>query len=391
MKSYRIYFILSLSLFLYLTLSLMYSTEFTAGKIRLESHASLFIFPIAILGLRKIVLKYYDLFLIVFVFANIFACICCWGNQFMDLLTKGTWEPYYVSLSRFLHPTHISNYLHPSYFAMFLAFAMLIVWDKIFKGKSFSSYSKNEFLYLLVQLLFGITILFLSSKAGIFAMLTLAVSIVFVRMIELRKLVKPLLIIGGIGLITLLIVLNNPRMKTMRASLDENKLCEMANHNSYSSTGARMILWKSAIRSMDDHWGLGHGIGDAKQKIREGIAKQGASFSRDFDAHNQFLEFLTIIGLFGLFIFLVSILYSIQSAFLCQNYLMLGFFVLTSTHFMAETMMTKEHGVMFYAFFAHLLWVKMDPNFRIDSGINFIRNIPIIKRTELLVFTKRSC
>lgn len=352
-RAYRLFFEIFMFFILLLFFSALYSDNQLKGIRRFESHLSLLVIPIGLLLIKPIVQKYYRYLLWVFVAGNFLASLICWGDSFYEYFTQGIWNPYYVNFS---------NFLHPSYFALYLAFSVLFIWDERLKKKSLKNFKVTTFLYLALISIFSVTIIFLSSKAGIFAFSGMLLFLLGFEIVNRRNILRNLVLIFLVMITTLFVLKNNRRMKNLSESV--NLIQSGEAKTKWSSTTCRFFIWESALASLNGNYLLGNGIGDSKEKLIQQYRKNDYEvlMKNRFDAHNQYLEIILFCGLGGLFLLLLYIGYSLFYAWKEDDKLMLGFLVLLGIHFFVETMLNKVHGGMFFAFFIHLLWIRMDCN-----------------------------
>lgn len=364
-KAYKVYFALTMLFMLVLFSSVFYSDNLLKGIHRMESHLSLLVIPIGLFLIKPIIQKYHEYFLWVFVAGNLLACLICWNHIFLDYYVTGNWNPYY---------SHLSRFLHPSYFALYLAFSVLFVWDAKLKEASFKRLNFKILLYWLLVIFFSLTILYLSSKAGIFAFVSMIFFLLGIKLFAKKDLLRNLILICLLLGTTVMILKNNQRMQNFSNSIQMIKNNESSNQ--WTSTTCRFHIWESALASLNDTLILGHGIGDSKDElIKEYKKKEYNELSQQaFDTHNQYLEIMLMCGLIGLIMVVLLVSLSLFFGLKANDSLMIGFIILIGIHMMVETMLTKSHGIMFYAFFAHLLWIKMDEN----------TNIPVINLKRVL-------
>lgn len=350
-KAYRLFFVISLFFVFVLFFSVLYSDNQIKGLQRFEGHLSLLVIPIGLFLIKSIAQKYYRYFLWVFVAGNLVAGLICWGDSFYEYFASGIWNPYYVNFS---------NFLHPSYFALYLAFSILIIWEEKLKNVSFNEINYKIFLYWILVSFFTLTILFLSSKAGIFAFVGMIFFLLSIKLLATKYWVRNSILICLLFGATIMVLKSNHRMQNLSESVSLIQNGE--SNQKWTSTTCRFCIWESALASLHGNYFFGHGIGDSKEKLIQQYNDNDYQFlvKNKFDAHNQYLEILLISGFGGLFLVLLKIAYSLFYAWKENNKLMLGFLVLMGIHMMVETMFNKVHGGMFYAFFIQLLWIRMD-------------------------------
>lgn len=323
-----------------LSLTLFYTDDLLNGKVRIETQTVLWFFPVFFLGMKDLLRRSFNKILYSFVFISIISCCTCWGVSFYELFTSGVWNPYY---------SHFSFYLHPSYHAMYLSIAAYYLLYNILQKQ------KYIFLQLILLIILSITIICLSSKAGIFAFFAMLISTSCLYVFSQRNYKQFLTICIPILILLFVVIKYNPRMQTLTNSMER----ELKSDSSLRM--ARVNIWHEAYSTVQDHLLLGNGIGDADNLLLERFQKGNYPKSfYQFDCHNQYLEYVLIGGVFTLFVFLIILCYPLLYAVICKDYLFIAFIIMVMVHFCVETMLTIAHGLMFFAFFINLFWVRLE-------------------------------
>ena len=119
------------------------------------------------------------------------------------------------------------------------------------------------------------------------------------------------------------------------------------------STVARMLIWNSALELIAENplWGVG--TGDIKDELLEKYKEKDIkpAFEQKLNAHNQFLQTYLGLGLIGFLLLLGSLLIPAWFAFKKGQLLYLPFLLLILLHMSVESILEKQAGVVFYAFF----------------------------------------
>jgi len=133
----------------------------------------------------------------------------------------------------------------------------------------------------------------------------------------------------------------------------------------------REIIWSSGLDVVKQNWLFGAGSGDAKdllvdqfsnfvldesnlnQTVKSNKYKQ--AFILKYNFHNQYLQTFAAIGIFGLML-LCYLLFSPVLFFIRnKDYLCVLFLFIISVSFLTESMLERQAGVSFFAFFYSLL------------------------------------
>ena len=131
---------------------------------------------------------------------------------------------------------------------------------------------------------------------------------------------------------------------------------------SYTTTGARMLIWKSALELFLEKPLFGYGTGDVKHELVGVYKKYNYDYLADYqlNAHNQYLQMLIAIGLIGSIIFWAYLIFPVFEKNFFSNMVYAGFIFLILVNFLTESMLETQAGVVFYAFFNSLLYFNRD-------------------------------
>jgi O-antigen ligase len=135
--------------------------------------------------------------------------------------------------------------------------------------------------------------------------------------------------------------------KTVNApqSVDQNFLVK--------STVNRLVFWKASSKVIRENFWFGVGNGDVNASMREKYREMGIDegIKKKSDPHNQFLRTFMATGLPGFLALIGIFIYSIIKGVRKRNFYLLAFVILIVIHFMAETMLFRIDGVVFFSYF----------------------------------------
>jgi O-antigen ligase len=125
-------------------------------------------------------------------------------------------------------------------------------------------------------------------------------------------------------------------------------------NNSWNSIGSRVSILKCTIDNFKKNPILGTGVGDVQDDLDE--CTEGLEFTtlKGMNPHNQYFQYLLGTGAVGMIIFIGSLIYPFLLAYRDGNKLYLCFIFLVSLCFFTESLLERQHGVMFFAFFNSL-------------------------------------
>lgn len=332
----------------------MYSDHIDAALVTLEHKLSLLLFPV-ILSFRPKSDEYYlprvlgGLTMGVIV-VGIFGLV----NSLHCYVNGGSGCFLTVKVS----PIH-----HPSYFTVYLIFSMIGSWIGVRRGWKYYNYK-----WVIPFLLFGLMLHVLSlSLAGIlYLILVIGGVIVFFVHKKWGKL-------GAVG-ITLAVIVsayltvnyvpriegewNNAKWFAEEYFSDPESFLEKYEYPMPGSA-QRLILWTVAVDIIKDH-PMGLGTGDLNQEIEHRLLDMGKPkfAERHLNPHNQFLQIGGELGIIGIAVFLLMILISVIKGFRERGWLLLLLSGALAFNCLFESMLQRQSGVVFFAFWICLLMFK---------------------------------
>ena len=110
----------------------------------------------------------------------------------------------------------------------------------------------------------------------------------------------------------------------------------------------------------NNNWILGYGTGDFRDKINQCFSEKeyGWLIVREFDAHNEYFSQLHRHGIIGLILFLACLVIPLKDAFHAKQTLYIVFLLLIIISALPETILSSQKGVVFYALFNSLLYLR---------------------------------
>lgn len=125
--------------------------------------------------------------------------------------------------------------------------------------------------------------------------------------------------------------------------------------NGHSLT-MRLYFWQTATQVIKRNYLCGVGTGDVQAELNKTYVETKSALHPEWykRPHNQFLTITVALGIFGLFIFMWSLIYPLMAL---KNYLSLvywPFIIVAMLSFVMEDTLETQAGVTFYAFFNSL-------------------------------------
>ena len=318
----------------------------------LETKFSLLIFPITFYISRINMKDKLPIILKWFLFGVILSSVICLGDAiFQFIITKEESELFYSKLSIFHHP---------SYFSMYLNLALIIVYYFYFNPNE--QFNLNSLQTISLNVFLSILIILLSSKLGIISMLFTQLFAITFGTIKHKNYYKSfiafLIIISGLFITYQYSYSFHVRVNEFFSELTSKKTSEE------STTGVRIYAWNAAVKLIKEKPLLGYGTGDVKDVLVEEYLQQNLTIlaEKRLNPHNQFLQTSIAIGVLGGIILLFILIIPLILAFKQKHYVYVFFLLLILLNALTESILERQAGVVFYAFFNALLFSVYFPN-----------------------------
>ena len=127
-----------------------------------------------------------------------------------------------------------------------------------------------------------------------------------------------------------------------------------------NSFNIRFGLWKCSFESLAENynWIAGVGTGDSMQVINKCINNTMGGFFTGYDPHNQYLSYLINLGIIGLTLFLVTIIYPLLNSIKKKRRLQFIFIFAIAVFCLTEGIFNLQVGIVFFSLFYSLLVIK---------------------------------
>lgn len=314
----------------------------TSGNLLLD--ISLLVFPIlfALTGLKINRKKILYAFVAGCVSSSLLCLLLSAKQFYFENFESGIY--FYASLSHFLHVGYFSMYLLFSLFAIFL---LLIKSDN----------GKLVFLKILLIIFHLLMLVLLSTRTSFIALGVIGLAFLISTVFILKKRMKGLLMLVALCILfSLGLVFLNSKNENRFDSLLSFFTEKQIDPSSIESVDARFMVWKSSVQIIQQNFWVGVGPGNAKAKLKEqflingytGIAAEG------LNAHNEFLQTLIATGVIGFIALLLCIFTGVPAAFQQRDFLFVTFTIIIVINFLTESMLERQAGVVFFAFFNSL-------------------------------------
>ena len=335
---------------------LIYSSNLKHGLLDLEIKLPLLLFPLIFASIdlsldkRKI-----NIILVTFIAACFAATLFCLGYSFINFRKSGEYSEFFYD--------DISPLFHPSYFALYLNFAIaIILFFLIEKIKELSRIRKIVLISLLIYL--SLFIILLSSKAvQITLILTYLLTVAYLVVYK-KEIWKAVIIILSVALLFIVSFKLLPgAMKRINRAANVVKESDKIKGSTSEGTGERILIWKCALEIMKKHPVIGVGTGDIKDVLMAKYKEKNLTkiYNDELNAHNQFIQSQLALGILGSLILIAVFL--IPGIYYFRKRIFLGFIFISifSVNLLFESMLERQLGVGFFAFFlSFIFWIRKE-------------------------------
>ena len=260
---------------------------------------------------------------------------------------------YFIEGKEFhtLISSYFSLFMHPSYMSMYLDFSLvsgfILVQKKILSPKIFFT-----------GIFFILTTIFIAmSKIAFFTTAIIALYIVFNYT---SKLIRNLSIAGFL-LLAVLGFYASPKFNEMKIAISNYHNVILQPKKQTTSTAERILTWNASLQVFLNNnitqKILGLGTGDEKAHLINFYKQHDyiLPLQKKLNSHNQFFETLLGTGITGLTLLLLSFTLAFLNAIKNNNKFLLWFLIITFLNFTVESMLNRQAGVLFFAFWFSVL------------------------------------
>lgn len=378
-------------LYVFYAVSLLWSENIEFALTDLVLKTPILILPLVFLIEDSLTKKQINQILLSFALSILFLNLFCLANSYANYINTG-------KVNEFFYRNFTIN-MHTAYQAMFTSFSIVIFIYLRIKEKFILNWIMLGVVFL--QMIF---LLLLSSRMQILITAALIPLFLIPRYYKKKKLFLGLSYVVLI-FFSLKLIMNIPSSLNYRY----NQTVSHINSIGMKSNNAdpRKFIWEEAFQVIKNNWLTGVGVGDVKDVLQEKYLalqlgdsallanrlsdkinddekiilylKEKAQINnieyeeqfnlyvksslerkknrykmaaiRGYNFHNQYLQITASIGVFGLFLFLVILGAPFFIALHNKDYLFLSFLFIIGLSFLTESMLERQAGVVFIAFF----------------------------------------
>ena len=278
-----------------------------------------------------------------FVYGTVSSCLFCLINAVISY--------YFLKNDNAFTYTSLSLFHHPTYFTIYLNFVVGIIY--LNNLKPIKNFKLPTNLSLIIISFLSFFILFASSRIGWIS--NILIHLFFTScMLYNKKFSRKAIIYFLVLMIpfTTLIYTN----KTIQYRFNEiitYTFQKVDQKKVQSSTSDRKKIWSISFKLIKKKWITGYGTGQSKKVVQEQFKKDDYDFlfKKNYNSHSQYLQVFLDQGIFG-FLLLVFFTFGMLYASLKQkDFVYALFLVIMILNFMTESILERQSGVIFFAFF----------------------------------------
>ena len=343
--------ILSVLYLLYIISYFLDSNKHEVAKL-LERSVPFLLFPLLmIVNKQFITAKTIKYCLTVYVASCALLCVYVW----LLILSQGIGEVfsednYYNPIVRNIF--NDTTGIHLPYLGMLFVFASLIILYEMITSL------RSNYLLLLVRTF--AMIFLLVSVAAFMARTSLLIFFIVTAFFCIKKLKtrKQLLWVGILGIVFITTVLLLPSsQRRIKESLSVKYELPHLGQSS-KEVNFRYGVYHCVKEILKDNWLTGVGVGSVQKELDRCYEQYTYKGTDDFhsisyNSHNQYLDIMLKYGVFGLIVFLISLLWGIKTTDMVYQ----GFIIIIFIALFTENVFSRQVGIMFFTFFNTLFFV----------------------------------
>ncbi|HKL02241.1 MAG TPA: O-antigen ligase family protein [Cryomorphaceae bacterium] len=334
-------------IYIFHAIMLLWSTDLERGGDDMVQKLSLIIFPFILGTSRYLGQRVVHAGLIAFVLGTIGSVLFAYATS---LVEYHFFQGAHVFYAHRFHP-----WFHPSYLAMFANFSMFILVMKSLRDEQ--SWSTQFFIWLGILGL-SVSLIFPASKMGFVGFALVVLGGLFAAWIKKKRLVwqHGTLLVAAVAFF---LALKSDQTATQRISNAVATVSgdEDAPKASVESNNYRLIAWEIAVEEIVAN---PFGVGTGSESNHFGNAFREAGYpelaAKDLNPHNTYFQIALAQGLIACLWFLFSLAYPLKQIWNKKIWIYGFFIAVISVNFAVESMLEKQSGVIFFAFFNALLF-----------------------------------
>jgi O-antigen ligase len=323
-----------------------------------ETKISYLAFPLLFLFTSNSILHSLRRFQWALISGCVFFALICHVHAVFGFFETGLWEEFVYG--------RLAWTFHPTYLGFFYLLSMVFL-----AGEFLDSINKRKSNWLVLGIVFfSLETAFMASRAGFLA-LFLFYAIFAFHVFRNGKNKKRALVVFSSSILSFIILFLSfsPISGRAKEAVENSKsISETKKEEKVASTSERIVSWQTAWEIGRDY-PLGVGTGNWKSHFKERYLLKGANFAAEHShpAHNAYLQILVEWGWLGLLTLLSLLVAGFRRAWQMNDLFFLTFILGVSFHFIFESMLELQQGLVFIGFWMFLL-IHRKPNSMVSES-----------------------
>ncbi len=329
-------------------IGMLYTENLDRGFADLEQKMSLFLFPVLFGSVPAFTTTQYRRVIWAFAAGMIVALIMAFGSSIINYQTSADLLDFFMSE---FSPVH-----HPSYISMYINFIIFFMLIELYRERIPPHW---RIAWWLVILFFIVSLLFSASKAGYVNFIFLVITVLLFAFYQKKLFTRTTGIFASMVVVFFAGLFVHPLTNTQITQAAE-AVAGTSTAGEIESSRARTIAWAIAIDEIKST-PFGVGTGDINDTMVRRFEQNGYPVlaASGLNPHNNYLQIGLALGIPALLIFIFSLVYPLGRIWQNGNWFYAFFLVTIALNFMVESMLEKQSGVIFFAFFNAFLFFNM--------------------------------
>ncbi len=361
-----------ISFYVLYLLGMLYTSNMKTGLETIETKFSFLILPFVFACYPQVARNNLNTYLKLFIYGCALNSLMCLGWATYCFI-----KPVYVDLYGVLYDlggdnfyySQLSKFFHPSYISMYCVFALFALLYLESKEALKLNFRKEGILWSSIMILLILFILLLSSKAGWIGLFGFA-AYFFLQLLKSKKIIQGIIILAALSTsfyflnisYTLRFSTRIPKLATITETIKGSDAENKKVTTSTDGSGSRILVWKAAVGIIKENFWTGMGTGDAKDKMLETYKERGmlSEYENKLNSHNQFLNTFIALGITGFISLVLCLVIPAYYSFKEKYFLFFAFVAIAGLNFLFESMLERQAGVIYFAFFYSLLYFNLN-------------------------------
>lgn len=366
--------------FLFLIISLSYTSNVREGFSEIEKMLSFFVIPLIFYlnqnffndkRIEKLVLVFVLAVLVFFVYQSSQVLINIdflmgdlspqeiKSNGFKSIEDIGHNIKNRIKLRRFRNfLIDISN-SHTTYQGLWIVFCVFVLGKSIVEDKNKKRFTVVFYVFLILFLLLWIFLISARAPLGAFLISILILAFFFKKRLPLKH--KRIIQIGFTAFLTVALLTKNPISFRINELLSSGfkTLSSNSKKEEFNSSNVRNGIYFCDAKLIGENYLLGLGIGDVQAQLNKCYQKEFNSKVyqwKDYNSHNQYAFFWLSSGVFGLLSFLILLFLLLKDALKKRSAIFMHFILIFSIVFLTENVLVRSDGLLLFSLISGLFY-----------------------------------